>query len=311
VHLPAWTPDRHARQVVSSNRHTWTCQCTTPCPLTVTLFVFDPWPPPTTPFNPPPPSGCSPLLDKSLTTLLTSLLGTLADATAFDTTTSSNKAPNAPSQTSNSLVQLLTHWADEFLVSNGVPSASPGSNPAEPASVAKTLFMQLLAELLPPAEGTTALGADSVKGKQGAAAAGKVPESGLPSVGRGLLAATAAAFTAREAANRLQACVQGEGVSAGGKVQNAAEPSSGTGRLAYEEPAVRLFLFLSTRGAHPSPAGHTQWGPEAKPHRQRTPYTPYITGGAQHLDQTRMGLEPTHPLRVLQHLGHAQAMLGW
>jgi hypothetical protein len=35
---------------------------------------------------------------------------------------------------------------------------------------------------------------------------------------------------------------------------------------------------------------------------------PYpITGGAQHLDQTRMGLEPIHPLRVLQHLGHAHA----
>jgi hypothetical protein len=44
--------------------------------------------------------------------------------------------------------------------------------------------MQLLAELLPPAEGSAATAPG-------------------PSVGRGLLAATAAAFTARETANRL------------------------------------------------------------------------------------------------------------
>lgn len=137
---------------------------------------------------------------------------------------------------SDSLVQLLTQWADEFLVSDGNPSSStkaiPGANPADgtPTSVAKTLFMQLLAELLPPAEGTTTgPGADNGKGQQGAAAAGKAPASGLPSVGRGLLAATAAAFTAREAASRLQVRLQGEGVSAGVKVK-AAERSSSTGR---------------------------------------------------------------------------------
>jgi hypothetical protein len=33
-----------------------------------------------------------------------------------------------------------------------------------------------------------------------------------------------------------------------------------------------------------------------------------ISGGAQHLDQIRMGLEPTHPLHVLQHSGHAHAI---
>jgi hypothetical protein len=138
---------------------------------------------------------------------------------------------------SDSLVQLLTQWADEFLVSDGNPSSStkaiPGANPADgtPTSVAKTLFMQLLAELLPPAEGTTTgPGADNGKGQQGAAAAGKAPASGLPSVGRGLLAATAAAFTAREAASRLQVRLQGEGVSAAGAKVKAAERSASTGR---------------------------------------------------------------------------------
>jgi hypothetical protein len=42
------------------------------------------------------------------------------------------------------------------------------------------------------------------------------------------------------------------------------------------------------------------------PHRLMTPHNP-LSGGAQHLDQTRMGLEPTHPLRAPQHSGHAHA----
>jgi hypothetical protein len=102
---------------------------------------------------------------------------------------------------------MLTQWADEFLTLEGTSSAPPqetlsetpsppappkvtGSSPADPEKLAKTLFMQLLAELLPPAEGSA--GATS-----------------QPSVGRGLLAATAAAFTARETANRLAQRMEG------------------------------------------------------------------------------------------------------
>jgi hypothetical protein len=67
------------------------------------------------------------------------------------------------------------------------------------------------------------------------------------------------------------------------------------------------FVFLSdTRAANPSPAGHTQLSrvtPTAGGRRlsltDEGRLTHLITGGAQHLDQTRMGLEPIHPLRVL------------
>ena len=78
--------------------------------------------------------------------------------------------------------------------------------------------------------------------------------------------------------------------------------------------SLSFFFLNDTRGAHPSPAGHTQLSrvtPTAGGRRlsltDEGRLTHLITGGAQHLDQTRMGLEPIHPLRVLQHSGHAHA----
>lgn len=168
-------------------------------------------------------------LDKSLTSLLTSLLSTLADATTNTTPGAPGSAPSTPSPGTNhssatnapgrptpgptgtpdGLVQLLTQWADEFLASEGtLPDVKEisGSSPADPADMAKTLFMQLLAELLPPTDSSApAPSAGQYKDPM------QQQQQQQPSLGRGLLAATAAAFTAREAASRLQQRLQAEG----------------------------------------------------------------------------------------------------
>jgi hypothetical protein len=177
--------------------------------------------------------------DESLTILLTSLLRSLADATTTATNSSSSssfpaatQAPQIPghqctpltaSDASDRLVQLLTQWADEFLLSDPTPVTStqkvPGSTPAEPATVAKQLFMQLLAELLPPVgtSGPTA----ATTGTARRAPKGPQQQQQQPNLGRGLLAATAAAFTAREVVSRLQQRSEAEGSSAGSSRSHA------------------------------------------------------------------------------------------
>jgi hypothetical protein len=149
----------------------------------------DPHPPADAPVDTqlhrPPPAGPA---DAALTALLTSLLATLTQEGALG-------AKPAAAATRNDLLSLLTAWADEYLVAS---DATGGRSPVAPALqqgplLAKHLFMQLLSELLPPPQ----------TGSSGSGSSSRPTAAADSALSRGLLAATAAAFAAQAAADRL------------------------------------------------------------------------------------------------------------
>lgn len=157
-------------------------------------------------------------------------MGALTDASTAPLGRPNNSLPpDLSPDKPGPLLQLLTQWADEFLASDGTHTSTTDfaahADDVAANAAAKTLFMQLLSELLPAtpkdtpspsaAQETPRLHNTGVPDQTSAvesAAESSVPGiAAIPGIGKGMLAASAVAYTAHEVASSMQRLVAAPG----------------------------------------------------------------------------------------------------